>query len=105
MVKFCVFYYGKPEDPAAFDSYYWNHHLPLVVCWPGIRRIVLSKGQPDSDLYQMAELYFDNRAEMEAALASPERARAAEDGIKNLPRFTGEIKRRTFDVTDFPTGN
>jgi len=100
MVKFCVFYYGKPEDPAAFDDYYWNHHLPLVVRWPRIQRIVISKGQPGDDLYQIAELYFDNRAEMEAALRSPERALAFEDG-KKLPRFVGEIKRRAFEETEY----
>jgi uncharacterized protein (TIGR02118 family) len=100
MVKFCVFYYGKPEDPVAFDAYYRDRHLPLVVCWPGIRRIVISKGLPGGDLYQVAELYFDNRFEMEAALHSPERALAAEDGRK-LPRFIGEIKRRTFEVTEY----
>ncbi len=100
MVKFCVFYYGTPEDPAAFDRYYWAHHLPLVARWPKIKRIVISKGHPDDDLYQMAELYFDSRPEMEAALRSPERALAAEDA-KKLPRFNGEVKRRTFDVTDY----
>jgi uncharacterized protein (TIGR02118 family) len=100
MVKFCVFYYGKPEDPAAFDRYYWAHHLPLVNCWPKIKRIVISKGHPDGDLYQIAELYFDNRIEMEMALRSPERALAAEDG-KKLPRFIGEIKRQTFEMLEY----
>jgi hypothetical protein len=61
---------------------------------------VISKGLPGDDLYQVAELYFDNRVEMEAALRSPERALAAEDGRK-LPRFIGEIKRRTFEVTEY----
>jgi len=103
MVKFCVFYYGKPEDPAVFDTYYRDRHLPLVVRWPRIRRIVLSRGQPGDDLYQIAELYFDSRTEMEAALNSPERALAAEDGRK-LPRFIGEIKRRVFEVTDYWKG-
>ena len=70
MVKFCVFYYGKPEDPAAFDKYYWSHHLPIVARWPQIKRIVVSKGQPDDDIYQIAELYFDSRMEMETALSS-----------------------------------
>lgn len=100
MVKFCVFYYGKPEDPAAFDKYYRAHHLPIVARWPRIKRIVISKGQPDDDLYQIAELYFDNRMEMEAALRSPERALAAEDS-KKFPRFNGEVKRRTFEVADY----
>ena len=103
MVKFCVFYYGKPEDPVAFDKYYWDHHLPIVARWPKIKRIAISKGQPDDDLYQIAELYFDNRMEMEAALSSPERALAAEDA-KKMPRFNGEIQRRKFDVTDYVKG-
>ena len=64
---------------------------------------MLSKGQPGDDIYQVAELYFDSRAEMETALSSPERALAAEDG-KKLPRFIGEIKRRTFEVTDYWSG-
>jgi len=100
MVKFCVFYYGNPEDSAAFDKHYWDHHLPMVTRFPGIKRIVISKGQPEEGLYQITELYFDNRTEMEAALGSPERAAAAEDSKRSL-RFKGEIIRRTFDVIDF----
>ena len=102
MVKFCVFYHGKPEDPAAFDKYYWTQHLPIVARWPRLKRILISKGQPDDDIYQIAELYFDSRLEMETALRSPERAMAAEDA-KKFPRFNGEIKRRTFEVTDYVT--
>ena len=93
MVKFCVFYYGKPEDPAAFDEYYRTQHLPIVARWPQLKRSVISKGQPEDDIYQIAELYFDSRLEMETALRSPERAMAAEDA-KKFPRFNGEIKRR-----------
>ncbi len=100
MVKFCVFYHGKPEDPAAFDNYYWTQHLPIVARWPRLKRILISKGQPDDDIYQIAELYFDSRMEMETALRSRERAMAAEDA-KKFPRFNGEIKRRTFEVTDY----
>ncbi len=100
MVKFRVFYYGKPEDPAVFDKYYWTQHLPIVARWPRLKRILISKGQPDDDIYQIAELYFDSRVEMETALRSPERAMAAEDA-KNFPRFNGEVKRRTFEVTDY----
>lgn len=100
MVKFCVFYYGKPDDPAAYDKYYRDHHLPIVTRFPKIKRIVISKGQPGDDIYQIAELYFDSRTEMETALNSPEREAAAEDA-KKFPRFDGEIKRRTFEVIDF----
>jgi uncharacterized protein (TIGR02118 family) len=100
MVKLCVFYYGKPEDPEAFDKYYWTHHLSIVARWPHIQRIVISKGQPGDDIYQMAELFFDNRVDMETALRSPERALAAED-VKNFPRFNGELKRQTFEVNEY----
>jgi uncharacterized protein (TIGR02118 family) len=103
MVKFCVFYHGKPEDPAAFDKYYWEKHLPLVARWPKLKRIVLSKGQPSEDVYQVAEMYFDSLSDVEAALASPERAVTAEDG-KRLPKFNGEVKRRTFEMKDFVVG-
>ncbi len=103
MVKFCVFYYGKPEDPAAFDCYYWNHHLALVRRWPKLKRIVLSKGQPGGDLYQVTEMYFETLGELEAALQTPERAASYEDGLK-LPRFIGEIKRQTFEVLDYARG-
>jgi uncharacterized protein (TIGR02118 family) len=103
MVKFCVFYCGKPEDPAAFDTYYRDHHLPIVTRWPRIKRIAISKGLPGEEIYQIAELYFDSRTEMEAALRSPERALAAEDA-KKLPRFIGEVKRQTFEVTDYVKG-
>ena len=100
MVKFCVFYYGKPEDPVVFDKYYWDRHLPLVARWPLLKRIVLIKGQPGDDIYQIAEMYFDSLADVEAALRSPERAVTAEDG-KRLPRFIGEVKRGTFEVKDY----
>jgi uncharacterized protein (TIGR02118 family) len=104
MVKFCVLHYGKPEDPTAFDAYYWNHHLPLVACWPKIRRIAVSKGHPGGELYQLAELYFDHHDDLEAALRSPDRAVAYEDG-QRLPRFVGEIRRQIFDIQDYVKGS
>lgn len=100
MVKFCVFYYGRPEDPAAFDEYYWSHHLALVSRWPGIRRIELSKGQPGGELYQQTELYFDNSSDLETALQSAEREASYQDGLR-LPKFAGEVKRQTFHVQEY----
>lgn len=41
---------------------------------------------------------------MEAALASPERAIAAEDAEKKRPRFIEEIKRQTFEIGEFVKG-
>ena len=67
MVKLCVMYVGQPADPAAFDAYYWGTHLPTVQKWPRIRRISLAKGAPGDELYQVADLWFDSRVDLDAA--------------------------------------
>ena len=72
-------YVGQPADPTAFDAYYWKHHLPTVEKWPGIRRITIAKGGAGDEIYQVADLWFDSRAALDAALASPERKASAED--------------------------
>jgi uncharacterized protein (TIGR02118 family) len=100
MVKMSVMYVGQPINPAAFDAYYWNTHLPTVRKWPAIRRIVVAKGAPGDELYQVADLWFDSRADLDVALASPERKVSADD-IKNFPEFRGQIKRQIFEVKPY----
>jgi len=99
-VRMSVMYVGQPADPAAFDAYYWNTHLPTVRKWPGIRRITVAKGGPGDELYQVADLWFDSRADLDAALASPERKASADDA-KRFPEFRGQIKRQIFDVRPY----
>jgi uncharacterized protein (TIGR02118 family) len=101
MVKLSVMYHGRPQDPAAFDDYYWEKHLPTVVAWPKVRRILVAKGTPGDDFYQVCDIFFESHADLEAALASPERKVSAED-IKRFPTFDGQIKRQAFEVRDFP---
>lgn len=101
MVKLCVIYQGRPADPAAFDDYYWSRHLPTVARWPRARRITVGRGKPGDEIYQVAEIFFDTAADLEAALASPERKVSAED-VKRFPPFEGQIKRQVFEVRDFP---
>ena len=75
MAKLIVFY-RMPRDPAEFDRYYAQVHIPLAKKIPGLRRLEVTRltGAPSgaSDLYLIAELYFDNAAAREAALASNE---------------------------------
>jgi len=75
MAKLIVFY-RTPRDPAEFDRYYAQVHIPLAKKIPGLRRLEVTRvtGAPSgaSDLYLIAELYFDNAAAREAALASNE---------------------------------
>jgi uncharacterized protein (TIGR02118 family) len=100
MVKMSVMYVGQPADPAAFDAYYWKTHLPTVEKWPGIRRITIAKGAAGDEFYQIADLVFDSRADLDVALASPERKASADD-VKRFPEFRGQIKRQIFQVTSY----
>jgi uncharacterized protein (TIGR02118 family) len=99
-LKLSVIYVGQPADPAAFDAYYWGTHLPTVQKWPRIRRITVAKGAPGDELYQVADLWFDSRADLDAALASPERKVSADD-VKHFPEFRGQIKRQIFEVRPY----
>jgi uncharacterized protein (TIGR02118 family) len=75
LIKLTVLY-GHPTDPAAFEEYYANTHMPLVGKMAGIEKAETAKvvGSPDgpSDYYRMAELYFADQEAMGAALGSPE---------------------------------
>src|SRR5512142_2157115 len=86
MVKL-VALYKKPADPAAFDKAYFETHMPLIQKIPGLRHAEISRitGAPrgEPELYLMAEMYFDDKAAMDRAMASPENAEAG----KNLMGF------------------
>lgn len=86
MVKL-VALYRKPADPAAFDRAYFETHVPLVKKIPNLRRVDVARvtGAPrgEPEFYMIAEMYFDNKATMDAAMASPENAEAG----KNLMSF------------------
>jgi uncharacterized protein (TIGR02118 family) len=86
MVKLVVLY-RKPADPAAFDRAYFETHIPLVKKIPHLRRVDIARvtGAPrgEPEFYLMCEMYFDDRAAMDASMASPENAEAG----KNLMGF------------------
>jgi uncharacterized protein (TIGR02118 family) len=83
MVKLIVAY-GAPEDPAAFDAHYASTHTPLVHKIPTLRRFEAGKvlGTPDGSpapYYYMAQLYFEDVEELQAAMGSAEGQAAAAD--------------------------
>lgn len=83
MIKGTVLY-GHPKDAAAFEKYYVEKHLPLVAKTQGVLKLELTKFLPNPDgsapaYYRMAELYFNNAAEMQQALGSPEGQAMAAD--------------------------
>ncbi len=85
MVK-VITLYRAPADAAAFERWYVQH-LARIERIPYLRRLEVSRiwGTPlgASPFHLMVEMYFDDRAAMEAALRSPEAAEASAD----LSRF------------------
>lgn len=76
--------YTKPADAAAFDSYYFDKHVPLAKTIPGLRRYEVSQGPvvtPDgpSPYHLAALLTFDSMAAIGAAFASKEGHATAAD--------------------------
>jgi uncharacterized protein (TIGR02118 family) len=98
MVRLQVMY-GHPKDPAAFDRYYYEVHLPIAKRIKGFTRWTVGKvsGTPDgkpAPYYYFADLFAESRAAMEKILASPE----GQAAVKDVPNFaTGGV---TFVYTD-----
>lgn len=101
MVKLLVLY-GHPKDPAAFDKYYEDVHIPLAKRMKGLKKWTIGKviGTPDNQsapYYYVAELYMDSRAEFEALLASPE----GQAAVADVPNYaTGGVTFLYTDVED-----
>ena len=88
-----VVLYTHPADPAAFDQHYLDVHMPLVQAIPGLQRA--ESGRIDAPLdggehswYRIAELYFADRAALDAAFSSAggagHRGRLREDRAARL---------------------
>jgi len=90
MIKL-VALYRKPRDTDEFDKHYDTVHVPLIKRYPGLRKLEITRLTAallgEAKYYLMAEMYFDSRDAMDAALASPEGKTVAKD----LMRFAAEI--------------
>ena len=69
--------YGQPTNPAAFEKYYAEVHLPLADKMTGFTRFELCKGLPGPDgakpaFYRTAEFWFESAAALQACFATPE---------------------------------
>ena len=75
MIKLIALY-RNPSDTAGFDKHFFDVHIPLIRKFPGLRRIEVTcvTGAPigEAKFHLMAEMYFDTKDGMDAALASPE---------------------------------
>lgn len=76
--------YGHPLDPAAFEKYYQETHLPIAGKISGIEKLELAKyvGTPDggkSSQYRSAELYFNSIEALQTSMGSTEGQAAVAD--------------------------
>ncbi|MGH3219115.1 MAG: EthD family reductase [Streptosporangiaceae bacterium] len=79
-----VVLYTHPDDPDAFDRYYFGTHVPLVTVIPGLQRaetgrLVAALDGGEQTYYRVAELYFADQAALEAAFGSEEGKATAAD--------------------------
>ncbi len=78
MIKLVALVRKKPSlTRGEFRNYWLDTHAPLAAAIPGMRgyRINIAGdpgGQPPADYDGSAEIWFDDRAAMEAGLGSPE---------------------------------
>lgn len=71
--------YGTPTDPEAFREYYIDKHVPLARKMKGLTGWNLQWTDGNPDWILVAELYAEDKAAMDAVLASPEGVAARED--------------------------
>ena len=76
--------YQQPKDPAAFDRYYFNTHVPLAKSIPGLRSYEVTRGDVmgmggKHGVYLVAVLQFDSMEAIASAMASPQGQATAGD--------------------------
>ena len=87
MVRLTVLY-GHPDDPAEFDRYYREVHIPIARKMKGFKGWTIGKcssaetgGKPP--YYMIVGLYADSREAIEAILATP----AGQATVKDVANF------------------
>ncbi len=87
MMKVSVLY-GRPDDPATFEEYYANNHLPLAAKIANVQRFETGKvvATPDGSeppYHRITELWFESEEQMQSSLGSEE----GEAAVADIPNF------------------
>jgi uncharacterized protein (TIGR02118 family) len=80
--------YGHPANPAEFDRYYHEVHIPIARRIKGLKGWTIGKcvpATPDAPApyYMIVGLYAETREDLEAILQSPE----GQATIADVPSF------------------
>ena len=80
--------YGHPADPAEFDRYYREVHIPIARRMRGLAGWTIGRCEAATPgdrppYYMIVGLYAPTRADLEAILASPE----GQATIADVPNF------------------
>ena len=64
--------YPRPDDEAAFKSYYEQHHVPLAGRLPGLKKMhfAFPEAVSPGDVFCIFQGYFEDGAAMGAAMGS-----------------------------------
>ncbi len=95
-VSYFVRYEGEASE--EFLRHYREAHVPILARWPGMRRIVLHTDMEFQDPLPvnrgrsvlLAQLEFETQADLDAALASAQRAEARRD-FEKFPPYAGKV--------------
>lgn len=96
--------HNAPVDESTYTGYYLEQHMPIVREVPGVRnirygRVIRAADGGAAPYYLVSDVYFDDEAALEVALASPRMA----DALADVPNFaTGGVTIMICDVNDIP---
>ncbi len=89
-----------PADRAAFEQKMAGPVLDAIRTYPGIRaarlRRVEQRDEGSPPNYMVFDLYFDDLAAMDAALASPTRQAVREQIAQAMAQFQGRVYHQVF---------
>jgi uncharacterized protein (TIGR02118 family) len=80
--------YGEPKDPAQFEKYYAETHMPMVYAVKEIKRVEVAKGLPGPGgslppFYRIFEAWFDSADQFQQVTGTPQWKKIVDD----VPNF------------------
>jgi uncharacterized protein (TIGR02118 family) len=106
---FAIWTGPSPDQVEAFERHYAEVHVPLAASIPGLRKLVLTRtsdslGDGESAHHRITELWFDDRAAMEAAERSPEGQATIEDAVEIQERFGATLTSVAGETSEHQVG-